>query len=266
MWNSFYFGNNNVHRLFEQLEFTPVKMDKAGVYSGQNIVYWSSWSLLRSNAALWIFSKQLPDVFQTLEKHFPSFVNFPTFHTLCWSKFSARNAFTSQEFSIFQWFQIIWDFFVRTHVKNKYDVYFKSSGNSLPACDLAWQYPSSSMSTPIIIIATVIIIESGASAGTVSLFCHHRSWRKRRNCVIIVSSSKLAQAPELCHYFVIIKAGASAGTSVDVSQWCQARSHQHSSFTPGKSGDRRTVILLCVRFSLTYIRRCDVILFLYASA
>ena len=35
-----------------KLEFTPVKMDKAGVYSGQYIVYLGSWSLLRSNPAL----------------------------------------------------------------------------------------------------------------------------------------------------------------------------------------------------------------------
>ena len=35
-----------------RLECTPVKMDKAGVYSGQYIVYMGSWSLLRSHAAL----------------------------------------------------------------------------------------------------------------------------------------------------------------------------------------------------------------------
>ena len=101
-----------------------------------------------------------------------------------------------------------------------------------------------------------VIIEAGAtSAGTVSLLCHHRSWRKRRSCVIILSSSKLVQAPEL------------ASTSVSGAKQDHITIHHLLEFTPGKSGGDRRTIILCVRFSLTYIRRCDVILFLlYASA
>ena len=180
-------------------------MDKVGVYSGQYIVYLSSCSLLRSDAAC-IFSKQLPNVFQTLQKHFPSFVNFPTFHTLCWSKFSARNAFTSQEFSIFQWFQIIWDFFVRTHVQ--INMMFISS-------------PRGTVCLRVILLGN--IRRRRCRHPHHHRHCHHhRIWRKRRNCVIILSSSKLAQqAPELCHYCVIIEAGASAGA---VSLFCHHQS------------------------------------------